>query len=179
MHNGLTSANILTIIHKGLEAGLAEHGLMVLAQTVKLCSAMGAVIPGSRGEVVNGVEQPPDGERLAYLREMVLAALLHAVAKADYYEQSTRNVRDASGRWQQVPFFKRRDGVPSLPHGTESLSRIERWRPLSPAWRSAVVNHMGAFDEGNRETFSAACRAYPEVLLLHTADMWAAQAKGV
>jgi len=168
-----------TMYHGNWQGGLSEHCLMVLAQTVKLCSAMGVVLPGLRGNIVDGVEQPPDGERLAYLREMVLAALLHDVAKANYYEQSTRNVRDGSGQWRQVPFYKRREGVPFLPHGVESLSRIERWFPLRDAWRSAVVHHMGAFDGGNLESFSVSCRAYPEVLLLHTADMWAAQVKGV
>ena len=168
-----------TMYHGNWPGGLAEHSLMVLSQTVKLCTPMGVTLPGSRGEVVGGVEQPQDGERLAYLREMVLAALLHDVSKAGYYEQSTRNVKDESGQWRQVPFFKRREGVPSLPHGMESLARIERFRPLGDAWRSAVVHHMGAFDKGNLETFSAACRTYPEVLLLHTSDMWAAQVKGV
>ena len=168
-----------TMYHGNWPGGLAEHSLLVLLQTVKLCTSMGVTLPGRRGEVVDGVEQPLDEERLAYLREMVLAALLHDVSKADYYEQSTRNVKDESGQWRQVPFFKRREGVPSLPHGVESLSRIERWRPLGAAWRSAVVHHMGAFCQGNLETFSVSCRAYPEVLLLHTADMWAAQVKGV
>jgi len=164
--------------HGNWQGGLAEHSLMVLHQTVRLCGVMGCALPGLCGGDANGAEGPTDGTRALYLQDMAIAALLHDVAKANYYEVSTRNVKQG-GQWVQEPFFRRKPGLAQMPHGMESLDRIGQWRQLSEAWRSAVVHHMGAFDSGNVDTFSESCRAHPEVLTLHTADMWAAQVRGV
>ncbi len=67
-----------------------------------------------------------------------------------------------------------------LPHGCESLYRIkEQLIPISSkAWEYAIAYHMGAFEQDNIGMFSKACEKYPEVLLLHTADMMATKIYG-
>lgn len=66
-----------------------------------------------------------------------------------------------------------------LPHGSESLRRIMKCgvQLSSEAWEFAVAYHMGAFNANNEETinFGKMCEKYPEVLLLHTADMMASK----
>lgn len=63
----------------------------------------------------------------------------------------------------------------TLPHGSESLKRMSELNiPISSeAWKMAVAYHMGAFEKDNMEMYSRGCDKYPEVLLLHTADMMA------
>ena len=61
-----------------------------------------------------------------------------------------------------------------LHHGTESLRRLFMCDVYLPeAWQFAVAYHMGAFDGDN--DYGTACSKYPEVLLLHTADMMASK----
>lgn len=65
--------------------------------------------------------------------------------------------------------------VITLPHGSESLRRIKQYNiPISSeAWEIAIAYHMGAFEHDNIDMYSRGCDKYPEVLLLHTADMMA------
>jgi hypothetical protein len=67
-----------------------------------------------------------------------------------------------------------------IEHGAESLRRlltidtiknIEEFLPES--WQLAIAYHMGVFDASDTEmkNFSSLTEKYPEILLLHHADM--------
>lgn len=61
-----------------------------------------------------------------------------------------------------------------IQHGPESLRRLYHLGITLPEpWEFAVAYHMGAFLDKDAQTYSEACEKYPEVLLLHTADMMA------
>ena len=61
-----------------------------------------------------------------------------------------------------------------LPHGSESVIRLRNLGIVLPvSWELAVAYHMGAFNPGDIQNYSNACKKYKEVLLLHTADMMA------
>jgi hypothetical protein len=90
------------------------------------------------------------------------------------YEVSTRNVKDEkTGQWNKEPFYKVKEGATGTGHGGESLRRISNFVSLSEPWQMAVFWHMGSFGLSSEENiqYMNACKKYPEVLLLHTADM--------
>lgn len=66
-----------------------------------------------------------------------------------------------------------------IEHGSESLRRILLLDNtlFTHAWQMAISYHMGPFDKSEYEAinYSKSCEAYPEVLLLHTADMIASK----
>ena len=66
----------------------------------------------------------------------------------------------------------------TIQHGPETLRRLfHLGLTLSKAWEFAVAYHMGSFGLGPdaQRDYSKAVQKYPEVLLLHTADMMASQ----
>lgn len=68
-----------------------------------------------------------------------------------------------------------------IEHGAESLRRlllIDGVKDLLPdPWQLAIAYHMGTFDKADQEikNYSNYCERFPEVLLLHHADMMAAK----
>ena len=92
------------------------------------------------------------------------ACIFHDLVKVNLYEP----LKIKSG-------YGYNTNIITLPHGSESLRRMAQngIKLNSEAWEMAVAYHMGAFEKDNMDMYSRACDKYPEVLLLHTADMMA------
>ena len=91
----------------------------------------------------------------------VPAVIFHDLCKVGKYKES-------NGK-----YIYNNDDV-QLHHGPESLRRLFMCDVYLPeSWQFAVSYHMGAFDGDN--DYGTACGKYPEVLLLHTADMMASK----
>jgi hypothetical protein len=155
-----------TRFHGAFSFGLPLHSLGVLHTALGLC---------------DGFRFDLDSVTDSWRRDFVLACLFHDFCKAGLYEVSYRNVKNEQGVWQKEPFYKVRDGATGVGHGTESLRRISRHIRLSEAWELAVAWHMGSFGLTSEENiqYMNACKACPEVLLLHTADMLQTVSHGV
>ena len=97
----------------------------------------------------------------------VVACIFHDLCKVGSY-----GLNDKDNKY----FYKDNLGIP---HGSESLRRIMKCgvQLSSEAWEYAIAYHMGAFNANNEDTinFGKMCEKYPEVLLLHTADMMASK----
>jgi hypothetical protein len=145
--------------HGSFQYGLPLHSIGVLKTAMDLAPGFGFDL-GSAG-----------CDRWA--SDMVVAALFHDLCKAGLYEVSSRNVKGEDGIWRKEPFYKVKDGAFSIGHGTESLRRVTEVYRLSEPWAFAVAWHMGSFGLTSDENvqYMNSCKAYREVLLLHTADM--------
>jgi len=103
-----------------------------------------------------------------------ICGLLHDVCKANYYTESTRNVKnDKTGEWEKVPYYSVNDVFP-YGHGEKSVFLIERFIRLKPAEAVAIRWHMGGFDDaakGGSYSISDAYKEYPLAVKLHLADL--------
>jgi hypothetical protein len=154
---GFFTSPASTRFHGVYEGGLAEHSLGVLGKTFALMDSF-----GFGGDVDSG-----------WLLGLVVGALFHDLCKADLYEVSFRNVKNANGVWNKEPFYRVRDGSTGVGHGTESLRRISKFMGLPYEWELAVAWHMGSYGLTSEDNiqYMNCCRMHCEVLLLHTADM--------
>lgn len=95
-----------------------------------------------------------------------IACIFHDLCKVGAYK--FKNPTD----WGQAIQYNKDHII--IQHGPESLRRLYHLGITLPeAWEFAVAYHMGAFLDKDAQTYSEACEKYPEVLLLHTADMMA------
>ncbi len=105
---------------------------------------------------------------------LAIVSLLHDVCKANFYKESTRNVKnEQSGAWEKVPYFSIEDQFP-FGHGEKSVFLIERFLRLKPAEAVAIRWHMGGFDDNAKTggyTVSNAFEKYPLAVKLHLADL--------
>ncbi|MDL2215807.1 hydrolase [Ruminococcaceae bacterium OttesenSCG-928-N02] len=103
-----------------------------------------------------------------------ICGLLHDLCKANFYKNSTRNVKnEETGVWEKVPYYTVQDSFP-YGHGEKSVFLIERFMRLKPAEAVAIRWHMGGFDDaakGGNFAISEAYREYPLAVKLHLADL--------
>lgn len=149
-----------TRFHESYEGGLCEHSLHVYDKFIALQDAFPEV------EVSND--------------SVILCTLLHDLTKANFYEVSTRNVKnEETGQWEKVPYYTIKDAFP-MGHGEKSVFLIERFVRLKPKEAIAIRWHMGGFDnavKGGDYSLSGAYEQYPFAALLHLADMAATYLK--
>ncbi len=117
----------------------------------------------------NDAEGKPESEE-----SVAICALLHDLCKANFYKESTRNVKnEETGRWEKVPYWTIEDLFP-YGHGEKSVYLIERFLRLKPAEAIAIRWHMGGFDEavrGGSFAIGNAYTDYPLAVKLHIADL--------
>lgn len=110
-------------------------------------------------------------EGIDSLESFTICALLHDLCKAQFYEVSTRNVKNKeTGKWEEVPFYSINDRFP-YGHGEKSVFLIERFMRLKTAEAIAIRWHMGGFDDPNSYSVSQAYEKYPLAVKLHLADL--------
>ena len=146
-----------TRFHGCSEGGLWRHSYGVLKKAVSLLDAF---------KVNQGHDE--------FSYNLFVACLFHDACKAGLYTVDYRNVKDEkTGQWGKIPYYKIKEDSTACGHGGESLRRIERFVYLPGEWALAVYWHMGSYGLSSDENYQylAACRNFPEVLLLHTADM--------
>lgn len=105
---------------------------------------------------------------------LAIVALLHDLCKAQFYKESTRNVKnELTGQWEKVPFYTIEDKFP-YGHGEKSVFLIERFMRLKVEEAIAIRWHMGGFDDSAKAgsfTVSNAFEMCPLAVKLHIADM--------
>lgn len=103
-----------------------------------------------------------------------ICGLLHDICKAQFYKESTRNVKnDKTGTWEKRPFYSIEDAYP-YGHGEKSVFLIERFLRLKTSEAIAIRWHMGGFDEsvkGGSFSIGLAWQKYPIAVKLHLSDL--------
>lgn len=142
-----------TRYHSCHEGGLVEHSVNVCKRLASARSAEN----GRYGKLICGDET------------LAICGLLHDVCKANFYKESTRNVKnDETGKWEKVPYFSIEEKFP-FGHGEKSVFLIERFMKLTPEEAVAIRFHMGEFEK-DRST-SDAYSKYPLAVMLHISDL--------
>lgn len=102
---------------------------------------------------------------------IIIVSLLHDICKANTYITEMRNVK-RDGEWVQEPFYKSDDLLP-YGHGEKSVLIIQNRGVKLTALESMMIRwHMGFSDRMPYDVLTSdAFTKYPEVLLLHTADV--------
>lgn len=118
--------------------------------------------------VRNEREQAENPESVA------IVSLLHDVCKAEFYKETTRNVKNEfTGQWEKVPYYSVEDKFP-FGHGEKSVFLIERFMRLKPTEAIAIRWHMGGFDDNARNGGFSVANAfgkYPLAVKLHLCDL--------
>ena len=101
---------------------------------------------------------------------VVIVSLLHDLCKANYYVESTRNVKK-DGKWVQVPYYSVEDQTP-FGHGEKSVILLQQFIRLSKEEVTLIRWHMGGYEpKENYNYVSAAWNMYKAGVALHTADL--------
>ena len=144
-----------TRFHGSYEGGLLEHSINVYN-----C-------------LKDYLERPRVKEdyHLEYSDESIaIVSLLHDLCKVNCYKAGTRNVKDSSGVWQQVPTFEYADDMP-YGHGEKSVYIISGFMKLTREEAFAIRYHMGFSSTEPANNVGAAFEKYPLAFALSTADM--------
>lgn len=136
-----------TRFHESYNGGLVEHSLRVYLELTKLVS-------------VYADKTPRDS--------VIICALLHDVCKANFYSETTRNVKK-NGVWTTEPFYKVDEQYSFGGHGSKSVFLIQRCMYITLEEAAAINTHMGV--QGNDYSCYDTYRKIPLAMLLHTADM--------
>lgn len=144
-----------TKFHGNYKGGLLEHSLNVYNALKKL---------------VKHFKLDVSDESVA------VAALFHDLCKANYYVESTKNVKDEkTGTWHKEPFYKTDDQFP-IGHGEKSVIILQKFMKLTDDEIYAIRWHMSGFDsaaKGGDYGLSKAYEICPFAVVLHLADMTA------
>ena len=107
---------------------------------------------------------------LEYSDESIaIVALLHDLCKIGCYKLGSRNVKDASGKWQSVPTYTFEDPLP-YGHGEKSVYIINGFIRLTREEAMAIRWHMGFSGTEDPRTVGQALQQYPLAFALATAD---------
>ena len=144
-----------TKFHNNVKGGLLQHSLNVY-------DCLASYFESERRTKLLGLEDVSD-ETLA------VVALLHDLCKVNVYRESTRNQKDASGVWRQVPYYEFKDELP-YGHGEKSVYIISGFMRLSREEAFAIRYHMGFSTEDDARNVGAAFEMFPLALALSIAD---------
>ncbi|MDD3113032.1 MAG: HD domain-containing protein [Candidatus Izemoplasmatales bacterium] len=144
-----------TRFHLALEGGLVEHSLNVYQALKDYLS---------RDTVQNVYRLTPSAETVA------IVGLLHDLCKVNVYQKSFRNVKDKTGKWNQVPSYDYQDNLP-YGHGEKSVYIISGFMRLTREEAFAIRYHMGFSDTEDKNNVGRAFTLFPLAFALSTADM--------
>lgn len=154
-----------TKYHMSEPGGLVQHSLNVFYRLINIINM----------EYPNQDDCPYSKETLA------LVALLHDISKVNFYEISSRNVKNPdTGVWEQVPYFAVRDESNRLIfgyHEENSLFILQNFVKLSYDEAMAIRWHGGACSSDDHRIAGESMNAFRHsrlALYLHMADMMAA-----
>ena len=143
-----------TKYHCAYEGGLCEHSLNVYDSLIKLVPQF-------------GVEYPEDS--------LKVVALLHDIAKANFYESYQRNVKDETGKWIQVEEYKVREPEDRFIYGNHEQNSefmIHTFFPLSVEESTSILHHHAGMSwDSAKDELSVVYNKYPLAVLLHMADL--------
>lgn len=141
--------------HGAFEGGLVQHSLNVYHCLKDYLSR----------------EQTKNLYGMNYSDETIaLVSLLHDVCKINFYETDFRNVKNARGVWEKVPYYKVNDKLP-YGHGEKSVYIISGFMRLSREEAFAIRYHMGFSGIEDKNTIGKAFEMFPLAFALNVADM--------
>lgn len=147
-----------TRYHGNFEGGLLQHSLNVYDC---LCDILAR--PRMR-----------DTYGISYSEESIaIAALMHDLCKINFYKTSYRNVKNAEGRWESVPYYTIEDSLP-YGHGEKSVYIISGYMRLTRDEAFAIRYHMGFSGTEDPGQVGRALEMFPLAYALCVADMEAA-----
>ena len=141
--------------HSAYEGGLCEHSVNVYHCLVDYLSR-------PRVQELYGLEYSPE--------TVAIVSLLHDLCKIGCYKPGTRNVKDASGKWQTVPTYTFDDPLP-YGHGEKSVYIANGFIRLTREEAMAIRWHMGFSGTEDTRMVGQALTKYPLAFALSTADM--------
>lgn len=148
-----------TRFHLSREGGLVDHSVNVYERLRVICDFE------SEG---NTTFAEPSLETIA------ICALLHDMCKANFYKQTTRNVKnEQTGQWEKQPYYTVDDQLP-YGHGEKSVYIISGFMRLTREESMAIRWHMGFSDDsvkGGSYSCGNAFEKYPLAVMLHMADL--------
>ncbi len=144
-----------TRFHGSYEGGLLEHSINVY-------HCLKDYLERDRVKELYNLEYSDES--------IAIVALLHDLCKVNCYVKGTRNVKDKSGVWQQVPTFEYSDDMP-YGHGEKSVYIISGFMKLSREEAFAIRYHMGFSGTEPQSNVGSAFEKYPLAFALSTADM--------
>lgn len=163
-----------TIYHLCCEGGLIQHSLNVYNRLKKLISVeYPTMVADANGEMKQVENACPYSEE-----SLVLVALLHDIAKINYYEIQYRNTKDANGDWVKVPYYSvRKNHFIYGSHPMNCAYMVRNFVKLSREEELAILYHEACFgyndDKFDTKTVMPVYKKYPLALLLHQADLQA------
>ena len=101
---------------------------------------------------------------------IAITALLHDLCKIGCYHKSFRNVKDETGKWQQVPSYNFDDPLP-YGHGEKSVYIISGFMKLKREEAFAIRYHMGFSNTDDKNSVGKAFEQYPLAFAVSIADM--------
>lgn len=144
--------------HGAFEGGLVQHSLNVYHCLKDYLSR----------------EQTKNLYGMNYSDETIaVVSLLHDVCKINFYATDFRNIKNARGVWEKVPYYKIDDKLP-YGHGEKSVYIISGFMRLSREEAFAIRYHMGFFGIEDKNTIGRAFEMFPLAFALSVADMEAA-----
>ena len=141
--------------HSAYEGGLCEHSVNVYHCLVDY-------LDRARVQELYGLEYSPES--------IAIVALLHDLCKIGCYKLGSRNVKDASGKWQSVPTYTFDDPLP-YGHGEKSVYIANGFIRLNREEAMAIRWHMGFSGPEDNRMVGQALSKYPLAFALSTADM--------
>ena len=141
--------------HSAYEGGLCEHSVNVYHCLVDYLAR-------PRVQELYGLEYSPE--------TVAIVSLLHDLCKIGCYKAGTRNVKDASGKWQTVPTYNFDDPLP-YGHGEKSVYIANGFIRLTREEAMAIRWHMGFSGPEDNRMVGQALSKYPLAFALSTADM--------
>lgn len=144
-----------TKFHGSCEGGLVEH-------CVNVYDCLKDYLSRERSVNVYGLSYPDES--------IAIVSLLHDICKINTYKISKRNVKDASGVWQSVPYYEYKDNLP-YGHGEKSVYLINNYMKLTQEEAFAIRYHMGFSGGEETKNVGDAFRLFPLAFALSTADM--------
>lgn len=142
-----------TKYHNAFRGGLLNHSLNVYNHMYDL------------NNLLEFFELPED--------TVIITSLLHDVCKVDFYEESTRNVKNDQGQWIQVPFYTVNEQR-AWGHAQKSVIELQKHGlKLNDVEITMILNHMGFSETDNNNRVSTSFGQCPQSIVLYFADMMA------
>jgi len=102
---------------------------------------------------------------------IAISALLHDICKIGCYEVKEKFRKDKNDRWEKYPGYEWVEESFPFGHGEKSVDLISRYIDLTEQEKLLIRWHMGPMTTGDGNDFYKICARFPEVALLHSADL--------
>ena len=101
---------------------------------------------------------------------LAIVALFHDLCKIGVYKTEMRNVKNARGEWERVPFYKFDEDFSFGGHGSKSVYLAMKYIKLTDEEAVAINSHMGFAGEQNIAPIGDAYNKSNLAWMLHVAD---------